>query len=276
MSTAVARALHREGSPPWVLDDPLALPLAGDEGLELARHLRSVMQPDEVGSFSRWVCVRARVTEDVVEQANRLGVNQFVILGAGLDSFAHRRHDLVNRLRIFEVDHPASQEWKRHRLEELGVQSPASLAYVPVDFETQTLQQGLEAAGFAFGAQAVFSWIGVTVYLTLEAIRATLATVESCATGTQIVLTYDVPPAELSGMGLRVQEVLARSATEMGEPFVSWFSDREIDLLLRESGFAEVVLFGPDEAKRTFFPDREDVRFGGAQRIAIAKVGQAR
>jgi methyltransferase (TIGR00027 family) len=273
--TAVARALHREDPPPWVLDDPLALPLAGDQGSELARQLRSNMKTDELGSFTRWVCVRARLTEDVVEQASRLGVNQFVILGAGLDSFAYRRHDLVDRLRIFEVDHPGSQEWKRHRLHELGIQRPNSLVYVPVDFERQTLRQGLASAGFDFAAQAVFSWIGVNVYLTLEAIRTTLATVASCAAGTQIVLTYDVPRAELSELGLRVQKALAGSASAVGEPFMTWFSESEIERLLHESGFVEVVHFGADEARRTYFPDRDDVRFGGAQRLAIARVAQA-
>src|SRR6266851_2552495 len=107
-------------------------------------------------SFSGWVAVRARLPEDVVEEAVRDGVDQYVILGAGLDSFAYRRKDLVDHLRVFEVDHPASQTWKRRRLAELNIEIPSNLIYAPVDFESQTMRDGLEASGFDFTARAVF------------------------------------------------------------------------------------------------------------------------
>lgn len=174
--TAAGRALHREEPPPWVLDDELAMPLAGGEGLALIEQLRSGLTGDAMLSFNRWIAVRARLPEDIVEQAMADGVGQYVILGAGLDSFAYRRRDLLGRLRVFEVDHPSSQAWKRQRLEDLSIAIPATLVFTPVDFESQTLREGLEASGFDFAALAVFSWIGVTMYLTLDAIRATLAT----------------------------------------------------------------------------------------------------
>jgi methyltransferase (TIGR00027 family) len=137
--------------------------------------------------------VRARFP-DVVERAAAGGVGQYVILGAGLDSFAYRRDDLLGRLRVFEVDHPATQRWKRRRLAQLGVDSPAGLVFAPVDFERQTLREGLAAAGFDFGQLAVFSWAGVTMYLTLDAVNATLATMAGCQAGTWVVLTYLVTP----------------------------------------------------------------------------------
>ena len=180
--TAVARTLHREESRPWVLDDYLALGLAGREGLALRERLEAELPAPFVAAVSRWVCVRARFAEDIVERAAAAGVGQYVILGAGLDSFAYRRRDLLDRLRVFEVDHPATQRWKRRRLAELGARSPAGLVFAPVDFERQTLRQGLEQAGFDFGELAVFSWVGVTMYLTLDAISATLATVACFAT----------------------------------------------------------------------------------------------
>jgi hypothetical protein len=144
--SAAARALHREEPPPWVLDDHLALGLAGDEGVSITRSMRDELSAENLVTFSRWMCVRARLAEDVVERAVAAGIRQYAILGAGLDSFAYRRPDLLGRLRVFEVDHPASQAWKRERLAELGVDLPANLVFAAVDFETQTLSDGLVAA----------------------------------------------------------------------------------------------------------------------------------
>src|SRR5687767_8803463 len=144
--TAAARALHREEPPPWVLDDQLALALSGEDGRLLAEQLRTELSPQALLGFARWCCVRARLPEDTVERALADGVRQYVILGAGLDSFAYRRGDLLDRLRVFEVDHPASQDWKRQRLDALGLARPPNLVFAPVDFERQTLRAGLEAA----------------------------------------------------------------------------------------------------------------------------------
>jgi methyltransferase (TIGR00027 family) len=274
--TAAARGVHREEPPPWVLDDPLAMRLAGDDGLALMETMRSELAADAVRSFSRWVSVRARLPEDIVEQAVTDGVRQYVILGAGLDSFAYRRRDLLDRLRVFEVDHPASQAWKRQRLEELSIEIPANLDFTPVDFESQTLHDGLQLSGFDFGERAVFSWIGVTMYLTLDAIRATLATVATCPAGSRIVLTYNRPTAALTGLGLAVDTAIRKVADEVGEPFISLFEPAEIERLLREQGFDDVIHFGPDEAIQTYFAGRADVVFAGAQRLVIATVAHDR
>jgi methyltransferase (TIGR00027 family) len=126
----------------------LALGLAGDEGVLLAQKLRDELRADDLLTFTRWMSVRSRLTEDVVERAMADGIRQYAILGAGLDSFAYRRPDLLARLRVFEVDHPASQAWKRERLAKLGVRLPTSLVFAPVDFESQTMHGGLVAAGF--------------------------------------------------------------------------------------------------------------------------------
>jgi methyltransferase (TIGR00027 family) len=138
--TAVARALQREQPEPWVIDDYLAAGLAGPEGQALLNRLWAEMPRPHLLAFSRWIWVRARFAEDIVEQAAASGTTQYVILGAGLDSFANRRADLLEGLRVFEVDHPASQSWKRQRLAELGVELPAGLVFAPVDFERQTLR----------------------------------------------------------------------------------------------------------------------------------------
>jgi len=156
--TAVARGLHREEPRPWVYDDNLALGLAGHAGVALRERLLADVPRRQLMAFSRWICVRARFAEDLVEQAVASGIRQYVILGAGLDSFAYRRADLLAQLRVFEVDHPATQAWKRRRLISLGIARPAGLVFAPVDFERQTLRAGLEEAGFDFREPAVFSW----------------------------------------------------------------------------------------------------------------------
>ena len=270
--TAVARALCRREQPPLIFDDPLALGLAGEEGPALSDRLRTGLPGAHVVAFSRWVCVRSRFAEDLVEQAIAGGVDQYVILGAGLDSFAYRRGDLSDRLRVFEVDHPASQSWKRQRLTELGVKVPGNLVLAPVDFEHQTLSEGLEDSGFDFARSALFSWIGVTMYLTLDAIKATLATIAQCLPGSRVVLTYNQPHHALDGFSLQVTSAFSAIAAEMGEPFVSLFVPGEIDVLLGDHGIGEIMHFGPDEARVAYFNGRDDVEIAGAQRLAVGTV----
>jgi O-methyltransferase involved in polyketide biosynthesis len=145
--------------------------------------------------------------------------------------------------------------------------------YVPVDFEHDRLGEELRSAGFDFGAQALFSWIGVTMYLTLDAIRETLAAVAAVAAGTQIVLTYNLPTSALQDLGQEIEPKMRKLVAEMGEPMVSLFTPAEIQRVVREAGFVDVVHIGPDEAREMYFPGRSDVQFGGAQRLIIATVG---
>ena len=273
--TAVARALHREEPRPWVIDDYLALGLAGREGLAMLGRLRTEVPRPYLLAFSRWMCVRARYTEDIVERAAASGTGQYVILGAGLDSFAYRRTDLLRRLRVFEVDHPASQSWKRRRLAGLGVALPARLVFAPVDFERQTLREGLDLAGFDFGQVTAFSWIGVTMYLTLDAIRGVLATVAQCRPGTRIVLSYNQPPSVLAGRTAQIAAAFAGLAAEMGEPFISRFLPGEIARLLHGHGFAQITDFGQDEARAAYFRGQADVEIAGAQRLVAATLAPA-
>jgi methyltransferase (TIGR00027 family) len=270
--TAAARGLHREEPPPWVLDDWLALPLGGEEAVRIGRRLQEQLPVSASFAFSRWVCVRSRLPEDIVESGLVAGVGQYVILGAGLDSFAYRRGDLLESVRVFEVDHPASQLWKRRRLQELGIDPPVNLVYAPIDFEQRALADGLSAAGFDFGAPAVWSWIGVTMYLTIDAIRSTLATIAACPTRTRLVLTYNLPRTALTGLGLSIDTTMRAIVSGLGEPMISLFTPDEIEELLRELGYNEVTHFGPDEAHSRYFAERDDVQFAGAQRMIIATV----
>jgi methyltransferase (TIGR00027 family) len=270
----MARALHREEPPPWVLDDYLAAPLAGDEGVAIRDQLIAALPPEHLLGFTRWISVRARYTEDLVENAVAAGkVRQYIILGAGLDTFAYRRPDLMARLRVLEVDHPESQGWKRERLRVCAVTAPDSLMYAPVDFERQTLREGLSGAGIDFAQPTIVSWIGVTMYLTVEAIDATLATVAEFPPPSRLAMTYNLPQSALSGVGRATVAILSGVVAGMGEPFVSLFRPHEIERLLRRHGYTNIEHFGPDEARASYFPGRSDVILASAQRLVSAETG---
>src|SRR3984957_6851470 len=168
---AIRRAAHQLLDQPKVLDDPLALRIIGTEA---ADDLRS--NPKEHHAFSRafraFMAARSRYAEDELARAGPHGVTQYVVLGAGLDTFAYRNPH--PGLRVFEVDHPSTQAWKREQLQAAGIAIPAALTFVPVDFERQTLADGLERGGFDDRAAAFFSWLGVTPYLTRDACMSTL------------------------------------------------------------------------------------------------------
>jgi O-methyltransferase involved in polyketide biosynthesis len=141
-----------------------------------------------------------------------------------------------------------------------------------VDFEHQTLQDGLAQAGFDFGQLAVVSWVGVTMYLTLDAIHATLATLADCRPGSRIVLTYNQPPAALTGSTAQIAATFAALAADMGEPFLSRFLPTQIAQLLHQHGFGQITDFGPDQARAAYFPGQPDAEIAGAQRLIAATV----
>jgi methyltransferase (TIGR00027 family) len=268
--TAVARDLHRDEPPPLVLDDALALQLAGEEGLWVRDRLRAEVRGDDLLAFSRWVCVRSRYAEDIVERQAGTGAGQYVILGAGLDTFAYRRP--ARGLRVFEVDHPATQAWKQRRLTDLGVAIPGNLVFVSADFERQGLGPALEEAGFTFAEPAVFSWLGVTMYLTRDAIDQTLSAIARGAAGTWVVLTYNQPDRVLDDHAVRVTSAMRSIAAGFGEPFVTLFTREEIDDVLRGHGFDQMEHVGRDEARARYFGGRHDVEIAGAQALVSAVV----
>jgi methyltransferase (TIGR00027 family) len=208
------------------------------------------------------------VREDIVEQQAGTGAGQYVILGAGLDTFAYRRSG--HGLRVFEVDHPATQAWKQRRLADLGVAIPGNLVFVPVDFEHRGLGPALQEAGFTFAEPAVFSWLGVTMYLTPDAIDQTLSATARGAAGTRVVLTYNQPDRVLDNHAVRVTSAMRSIAGRFGEPFVTFFTRDEIDALLREHGFDEIEHIGRDNARTRYFGGRQDVEIAGAQALVSA------
>jgi methyltransferase (TIGR00027 family) len=263
--------LHRDGPPPRVLDDWLAEDLAGDEGRTIIDGMRASVTPARLHAFQAWTASRSRFVEDFVLSAVADGIDQYVLLGAGIDSFAHRYPDLVERLTIFEVDHPLSQAWKRQRLEELGISVPHNVVYAAADFETQSLQDCLYAVGFDFERPAVVSWIGVTMYLAHDAIVGTLNSVAQCAPGTRLVLSIDQPPEVLDDDGRELLADVRGAAARMGERFISLFMRDEMGGLLLEQGFDRVGHFGAPDATRRYFGDTE-MGMPDVQRLVTAVV----
>jgi methyltransferase (TIGR00027 family) len=254
---ALWRALHVLADlPPHVLEDEVGLKLADpDDGWRS----RPDMDPDGTRLFRASIVARARFIEDlVVEQAGR-GVGQYVILGAGLDTFAQRRPDIAARLRVFEVDQPGHQAWKRRRLAELGFGIPEWLRLVPVDFEAGESWRGpLAAAGFDDGQPAVVASTGVSMYLTREANVAALRQVASLAPGSTLAATF-ILPLELTDPDVRPGlELAVKGARASGTPFISFFTPGEMLALAREAGFREVRHVSAASLARRYFADRTD------------------
>lgn len=267
---AVGRAIHLESSPPLLVADQFALDLAGEAGAALLSALRQQTTPDALVNFGRAFAIRARLVEDEVERAAADGVTQYLVLGAGLDSFALRRTAATETVRVFEVDRPAAQTWKRDRLAQLGIAEPAETVYVPVDFEAGGLTQALKGAGFDFSAPAIVSWIAVVQYLGTEAIDQTLQVIAVLPRGSRLVMTYCVPPAQLSELEQAGLAWTMSQAEARGEPFRTLLRPAETDDLLRRHGFRTVKDNGPVELRRRYFPDQPELGLPGIERIAVA------
>jgi methyltransferase (TIGR00027 family) len=274
-STAAAAAMMRAAhllldNEPKILRDDLALGLSGFESEAALQVALEALQaeiahrttPEFAHSLFRnlraALTLRSRYVEDVLENAIQSGVAQYVILGAGLDSFAYRRRDLAGILRVFEVDQPATQQWKRARLHALGVELPPNLTFVSIDFEKQALGEGLRGGGYRLEEPGVFSWLGVTQYLTEDAIFSTLRDIAALAPGTEVIFEYLILESLLDAENQRWMAVLKADAAARGEPWRSVFDPTSLMARLRELGFAEVWDLGPEEANARYFTGRTD------------------
>lgn len=254
---ALWRALHVEiDLPPPVLKDEIGLKLlAPDQGWRR----RGDMDPQFTRPFRASVVARARFIEDLVaEQAGR-GLSQYVILGAGLDSFVQRRPEIACGLRVFEIDRPGPQAWKRRRLIELGFGVPDCLRFVPVDFEAcGSWRDGLATAGFDDSKPAIVVSTGVSMYLTKDANAATLRQVAALARGSTLAMTF-LLPLELADPEVRPGlEMAAKGARASGTPFLSFFTPPEVLALARDAGFAEARHVSAADLARRYFAGRTD------------------
>jgi methyltransferase (TIGR00027 family) len=246
------RLMHR---PPWVLDDPFALILVGPEWPALMEFVRSTLRGPVLNEVMASALARSRYAEDRFEQG---AFDQYVVLGAGLDSFAWRRPDLVASSGVFEVDHPASQLWKQERVAALGLPESDHHLYVPVDFERDSLSVALAERGFDGSRPAFFSWLGVTVYLTVGSIEATLRSLALGAPGTEIVLSYALTDPYLDDIGSEFRETFLAIAAAGSEPVRTRLSPRDAEALTERCGFRVVEHLSRDDLEGRYFAGRGD------------------
>jgi methyltransferase (TIGR00027 family) len=272
---ALWRAMHVEiDPPPHVFEDEIGLRLAAPD--ESWRR-RPDMDPRGTSRSRASIVARARFIEDlVVEQAGR-GVRQYVILGAGLDTFAQRRPEIASGLKVFEVDQPGPQAWKRQRLIELGFGIPEWLRLVPVDFEAgASWWEQLATVGFDATAPAVVASTGVAMYLTKDATLATLRQIAKLAPGSTLAMTF-MPPLELVEPEERpMRQVAERGARAAGTPFVSFFDPPEMLALAREAGFTNVEHVSAASLAERYFAGRTDgLRPSSSEQMLVATTNRA-
>jgi methyltransferase (TIGR00027 family) len=266
------RAAHQLfDEPPLVFTDPLALQILPEEA-RVELHAREAMERSH--PFARgmraFMCARSRFAEDALEAAIAGGVRQYVVLGAGLDTYAGRSSH--PGLRIFEMDHPATQAWKQQRLEQGGIQAPASVTFVAVDFERETLIDRLIATDFDVRIPTFCSWLGVLPYLTHGATEETLRALGGLAHGSGVAFDYAVPRSALSPAEQAAFDWLAERVASSGEAFQPGFEPAELRALLLQSGYTRVEELDSDVINARYFAGRTDglmVR-GGLGRLVCA------
>ncbi|MED5621951.1 class I SAM-dependent methyltransferase [Ideonella sp. BN130291] len=267
---ALWRALHVAlDAPPHVLNDEVGLRLLAPAP---GWRRRGDMHPQHTRRSRASIVARARFIEDLVAEQAEAGVRQYVSLGAGLDSLAQRRPDLLSRLRVFEIDQPSTQAWKRQRLLDEGFGLPAGLSFVPVDFEAgDDWVQRLQAAGFDRQAPAVVASAGVSMYLSQEAIAATLRQVAAFASGSTFVMSFMLPVELTEPEEQAVLRQVAKGARARGTPFISFFAPHEMLALARDCGFAHARHVSSDELTQRYFAGRADgLRPSSAEQLLVA------
>lgn len=245
------RAAHLivDDKPP-VLNDTVAARLLGSQVEAQIRARAGELQSPDLRGLRSHVLLRSRVAEDALMDAVANGVEQYVLLGAGLDTFAYRQPSWAQGLTIIEVDHPGTQAAKRAGLAAAGIQIPPNVRFADIDFERETLAQGLARCGVDTTKRTYFSWLGVTMYLTREAIEATLRTVLSFPKGSGIVFTYAHTASATSA--------LSGDSASAGEPWVSYFTPEEVEAMLQSLGFSDASFLSREEAERRYYANRTD------------------
>jgi methyltransferase (TIGR00027 family) len=254
--TALWRAMHVQVDPsPHLIEDEIGLKLVAPD--EEWRQ-RPDMDRDFTKRLRASMVARARLIEDLVAEQSKLGIDQYVILGAGLDTFAQRRPDVASKLQVFEIDRPDTQNWKRQRLIELGFGVPEWLHFVSVNFEISSWWGQLINAGFDTNKPAVAACTGVSLYLTKDAIFATLRQLAALAAGSKLAMTFYLPLELLDEEDKFLQEIAEKGARLAGTPFISFFTPDEILALAREAGFKKIEIISTNDLAERYFAGRTD------------------
>jgi methyltransferase (TIGR00027 family) len=258
---AVMRALHQTPAhDPRILDDPISVRLVDPRSdfyksrLDLLGHLPVLTRHRLEGAF----VMRSRYAEDCLAEAFDDGVRQYVLLGAGLDTFPYRQPPWAASLRIFEVDHPATQQWKRRRLREAGISIPGNVSFVPVDFEKISMAPALSQAGLDLGLASFFSLLGVSQYLTEAAFNETLRFIRSRFARSEIVFSFVASDAVLPADDVALAKAFTARFAAIGEPWLSRFLPERLVAMLTDMGFAKVLHLSPALANQRYFQNRGD------------------
>lgn len=254
--TALWRALHLQvDEKPYILEDIIGLKLiAPNDGWQN----RPDMHPEFTKRLRASMVARSRFIEDLIIKESSNGINQYVILGAGLDTFAQRRPDIASKLQIFEIDQPDTQTWKKKRLTELGFGIPQELHFVSINFETSSWWEELLKSGFDSSKPTVVACTGVTLYLTKDAISSTLKQVATLPSGSKLAMSFYLPIELLDEEDKPLQLIAEKGAREAGTPFVSFFTPNEILALANEAGFKESKIVSTKDLEQLYFINRND------------------
>lgn len=269
-AVAVWRAAHQCLEQPLIFNDPLALPILGEAKSDVLDKLE--LHKDPLSSAMRVsIAVRSRFAEDERESSLKQGVNQYVILGAGLDTYAYRSQS--HQEKVFEVDLPSTQAMKLARLNQQNIVPRCSVNYVACDFEENELENKLLAAGFDKSQKAFFSCLGVVAYLEKNALVQTLEFIASCAPGSILTFDYIVDPSLLSKIEQLVLHILSQQLTAGGEPLKSFFVPQVLANELTRCGYSQVEDISPDYLNHRYLAQREDgLRVGNVTRMFMATV----
>ena len=250
---AMRRATHQLFDRPLVFEDPLAVRILGPE---VAETLSAEPKNELERRLRAFMVARSRYAEAQLAEAVSRGVKQYVVLGAGLDTFAYRNPypDVL----VFEIDFPATQSWKRQRLDAGAIPIPGSLRFAPVDFDKQTIKEGLASAGFAANEPAFFSWLGVTPYLTPETVFSTLRLILAMNPANRIVFDYAVPRTSLNAYEQTALDAILKRVAAAGEPFRGFFEPEELARELKVIGYGATEDLDGEEINKRYFANRTD------------------
>jgi methyltransferase (TIGR00027 family) len=252
--TALWRALHVQiDAKPYILEDEIGLKL-------IAPPDNWQQRPDMkfTKRFRASVVARARFVEDLIIDQSKQGISQYVVLGAGLDTFVQRKSGIASKLQVYEIDQPGTLNWKQQRLIELDFGIPEYLHFVPVNFETSSWWEQLLKAGFDISKRAVVACTGVSLYLTREAITSTLKQIAALVPGSKLAMTFYLPAELLDEADKPMQEIAEKGAREAGTPFISFFAPGEILTLALEAGFKEAKTISTKDMEQYYFTNRAD------------------
>lgn len=269
--TALWRAMHVQLDPlPHIIVDEIGFKLLApaDNWRD-----RPDMDPDFTKRLRASMVARARFVEDLLVGQQALGISQYVILGAGLDTFAQRRTDIASKLEVFEIDQPDTQAWKQQRLVELGFGIPGWLHFVSVNFETTSWWERLISAGFDIRKPAVISCTGVSLYLTKDAVFSMLSRFATLATGSKLAMTFYLPMNLIDEEDKFLQQIAEKGAQAAGTPFISFFTPEEMLEMARRIGFNTVEVVSARQLALRYFEGRpDDFRPASGEEFLVATI----